>query len=489
MTRDAAAAGDGRRAPLPRARLGRAAATGRASCTRSTACRSTCARGETLGLVGESGCGKSTLGRALLRMSPLTSRAGRSSTARTSRRSRSASCARCAARCRWSSRIPTRRSTRASASARSSRRRSASTGRSTGQQIGARVRRAARGRRPAGERRRPLPPRVLRRAAPADRHRPRDRARAAADRRRRAGLGARRLDPGAGDQPASRACRSELGLTYVFVAHDLSVVRQVSDRIAVMYLGKIVELGPALDVCDSPVHPYTEALLSAVPDPGRRRRGATRADRARGRRAEPDRSTVRLPLPPALSLRDRDLPRRPSRLSSHGAGASTSPHATTLSTSWPLGSHDGRQACRVQRPGRVVDFYSSGSEAGRLSTGLGRLEFARTQRIIESRLAPAPARILDVGGAAGEYALWLAAGGYDVHLRDLVPLHIEQARAASGRAAIPLASAEVGDGRSLDLADGSMDGCSLWGRSTTFPIATIDSEFSESSGASSRPAD
>ena len=61
--------------------------------------------------------------------------------------------------------------------------------------------------------------------------------------------------------------QDELGLTYVIVAHDLSVVRQVSDRIAVMYLGKIVELGPAEGLCASPVHPYTEALLSAVPIP------------------------------------------------------------------------------------------------------------------------------------------------------------------------------------------------------------------------------
>jgi oligopeptide transport system ATP-binding protein len=61
--------------------------------------------------------------------------------------------------------------------------------------------------------------------------------------------------------------QDELGLTYLFVAHDLSVVRQVSDRIAVMYLGKIVEVGPAERVSTLPVHPYTEALLSAVPVP------------------------------------------------------------------------------------------------------------------------------------------------------------------------------------------------------------------------------
>ena len=61
--------------------------------------------------------------------------------------------------------------------------------------------------------------------------------------------------------------RNELDLTYLFIAHDLSVVRHISNRVAVMYLGKIVELGRVEDVFEHPTHPYTKALLSAAPIP------------------------------------------------------------------------------------------------------------------------------------------------------------------------------------------------------------------------------
>ena len=108
-----------------------------------------------------------------------------------------------------------------------------------------------------------------------------------------------------------KGLQRELGLTLVFIAHDLSVVRHMCDRVAVMYLGRIVEFAPSEALYSFPRHPYTGALLSAVPvpDPTAARRERQLLIR---RRPQPRQSTLGVPLPHALPEGARGvLARRP----------------------------------------------------------------------------------------------------------------------------------------------------------------------------------
>jgi SAM-dependent methyltransferase len=109
----------------------------------------------------------------------------------------------------------------------------------------------------------------------------------------------------------------------------------------------------------------------------------------------------------------------------------------------------------------LLAYYSRGEEHDRLAAGGGQLEFLRTTEIILRRLPPAPARVADIGGGPGRYALWLAALGYRVEHRDLMPLHVRQLE--TDAAGLDGLHTTVGDARDLDLDDASVDAVLLLG--------------------------
>lgn len=106
-------------------------------------------------------------------------------------------------------------------------------------------------------------------------------------------------------------------------------------------------------------------------------------------------------------------------------------------------------------------YYDRGEEQARLEEGHGRLEFERIAEILARHLPAAPARVADIGGGPGRYALWLAERGYEVDHRDLIELHVEQLRAAL--TGIHRVTTAVGDARALRLPDESVDAVLLLG--------------------------
>jgi ubiquinone/menaquinone biosynthesis C-methylase UbiE len=115
-------------------------------------------------------------------------------------------------------------------------------------------------------------------------------------------------------------------------------------------------------------------------------------------------------------------------------------------------------------PPEFFEHYASGYEAGRLQGGTSQSELARTQELVMRYVPALPAVIFDVGGGPGVYACWLAKQGYEVHLVDATPLHVELARQASAaQPDAPLASIEVGDALSLKHPDESCDVVLLYG--------------------------
>lgn len=113
-------------------------------------------------------------------------------------------------------------------------------------------------------------------------------------------------------------------------------------------------------------------------------------------------------------------------------------------------------------PALAAAYYDLGGEELRLSAGPGRLERERTQELLERHLPPPPARVADIGAGPGAYSLWLAEQGYAVMARDLMPLHVEQLRAAADERGLTV-HAEVADARRLDLPDATVDAVLLFG--------------------------
>ena len=150
--------------------------------------------------------------------------------------------------------------------------------------------------------------------------------------------------------------QNEFGLTYLFIAHDLAVVRHISDRIAVMYLGKIVEVAPADDLYVNPLHPYTITLLSSIPIPDPRVERRRKAIRVEGDLPEPGEPAGGVPLPHALPVRAADALR---------GGRAAAPLARRTPRRLPLRRGHQGGTYRAGLPQFGVSRLPHSSESGR----------------------------------------------------------------------------------------------------------------------------
>jgi SAM-dependent methyltransferase len=117
---------------------------------------------------------------------------------------------------------------------------------------------------------------------------------------------------------------------------------------------------------------------------------------------------------------------------------------------------------RAEDRAEIEAYYDRGEERNRLADGpVAIIEFERTKEIILRLLPPAPAVVADIGGGPGRYAQWLAGLGYQVEHRDLMPLHVEQVRAAAGDTG--LVRSALGNALDLDLPDSGVDAVLLLG--------------------------
>ena len=137
-----------------------------------------------------------------------------------------------------------------------------------------------------------------------------------------------------------RLCRQH-GAAVMLITHDMGVIAETADRVAVMYAGRIAEIGPVRDVIKAPLHPYTKGLMGSIPSLDRRARPAGADPRLD---AAPDRDPVRLRVPSALPARVRALPDLPARAAGRGALAGRLLALPSVPGAPPRPSHERAEA-------------------------------------------------------------------------------------------------------------------------------------------------